>query len=81
MNEKTDWITTSQACELSGYHPDSMRKLLPTLGYKDVSIASMRDVNMKLSGSERIEDSYYFATAEVGRGNGLILTKENGGVP
>ena len=28
MTDKVDWITTTEACELSGYHPDSMRKLL-----------------------------------------------------
>ena len=28
MINNTDWITTSQACELSGFHPDSLRKLL-----------------------------------------------------
>ena len=28
MINNTDWITTSQACELSGYHADSLRKLL-----------------------------------------------------
>ena len=28
MTDKVDWITTTEACELSGYHPDYVRKLL-----------------------------------------------------
>jgi excisionase family DNA binding protein len=28
MTDLDNWITTSQACELSGYHPDYVRKLL-----------------------------------------------------
>jgi excisionase family DNA binding protein len=28
MIDNADWLTTSQACELSGYHPDYVRKLL-----------------------------------------------------
>ena len=30
MTDLDNWITTSQACELSGYHPDYVRKLLQT---------------------------------------------------
>ena len=28
MNDGNDWITTQEAAELSGYHPDHLRRLI-----------------------------------------------------
>ena len=63
-----------------GCSRERMKALLPTLGFSDVNIVSMREANQQYAGSDRIEDSYYFATAEVGKTNGIILTRENGGL-
>jgi methyltransferase (TIGR00027 family) len=56
-----------------GCDPARMKALLPTLGFKDVNITSMREANLRYSGTDRIEDSYYFTTAESGSGNGRLV--------
>jgi len=53
-----------------GSRPDRIASMLKNLGYGNVNVVSMREANKQYSGTERIEDSYYFATAETG-GNGI----------
>jgi methyltransferase (TIGR00027 family) len=48
-----------------GYPPAKMKGMLKNLGYGRVNIVSMREANRIYSGSGQIEDSYFFATAEV----------------
>ncbi len=48
-----------------GSSPESMNKLLIDLGYKDINIVGMNQVNSILGGKNDIEDCYYFATAEI----------------
>jgi methyltransferase (TIGR00027 family) len=48
-----------------GFRPERMKGMLRGLGYGGVSIVSMREANRMYSGSSQIEDSYFFATAEV----------------
>lgn len=62
-----------------GCSRERMKALLPTLGFNDINIVSMREANEQYSGSNRIEDSYYFATAETGKPASVILSKKNGG--
>ncbi|MEW5796686.1 MAG: SAM-dependent methyltransferase [Candidatus Zixiibacteriota bacterium] len=49
-----------------GCDPKTMRDLLPGLGFSSVNVVDMREINRRCGGTEKIEDSYYFATAEVG---------------
>jgi hypothetical protein len=42
-----------------------MKAMLSRLGYSNVKILSMRETNWMYSGSEDVEDSYFFATAEI----------------
>jgi methyltransferase (TIGR00027 family) len=55
-----------------GSSPETMRSLLPSLGYGNVHIVDMREMNREYGGTDRIEDSYYFATAEVGAEGQLL---------
>jgi len=48
-----------------GYPPEKMEGMLRGLGYGGVNILSMRETNLIYCGSAQIEDSYFFATAEV----------------
>jgi len=48
-----------------GCSPEKMKRILHSLGYGNVRIVDMRQVNWIYSGSEDVEDSYFFATAEV----------------
>ena len=48
-----------------GCHPDKMKKVLCDIGYRNVGIVSMREAYKMYSGSDKIEDSYFFATADV----------------
>ena len=61
-----------------GCDPRTMRALLPTLGYHSVKVVDMREMNRQYSGTDKIEDSYYFATAEVGSGVKLFRPNGNG---
>lgn len=89
VDDETDYQGNRQLLQLCasinepltfGCDPDKMKALLPTLGYGSINIVDMRNINQQYGGSARIEDSYYFATAEVGKPSDLILTRENGGL-
>ena len=64
-----------------GCRPDKMKALLPALGYGSVDIVSMREANRQYGGSGRIEDSYYFATAEVGPTSQPLPEQDSGDRP
>ena len=54
--------------------PERMNAILTSAAYGNVKIVSMREANRLYSGTDRIEDSYFFATAEVkANGNGTAL--------
>jgi len=61
-----------------GFQPDRMPGVLKGLGYEGIKIISLAQANMIYCGSDRIEDSYYFATAEIGQRGGK---NGNGGKP
>lgn len=62
-----------------GSRPENMRRLLSGLGYGDIVIAGLPETYRRYTGSDRIEDSYFFATAEVMiSGNGRNGDGENG---
>jgi methyltransferase (TIGR00027 family) len=48
-----------------GCQPDEMTAILNSLGYRNVSMTSMREANRIYCGTGEIEDSYHFATAEI----------------
>jgi methyltransferase (TIGR00027 family) len=48
-----------------GCSPEKMREILHRLGYTNVKIRSMRETNWMYCGSEEVEDSYFFATADI----------------
>ncbi len=48
-----------------GCSPEKMKEILFRLGYSNVKILSMRETNWMYCGSEDVEDSYFFATAEI----------------
>ena len=52
-----------------GCHPNEMKALLQNLGYQKVRIINMREVNHIYCDSDQIEDSYFFASAEIGNGS------------
>jgi len=52
-----------------GSHPERMKTILQSIGYTNIGMTSMREANQRYGGSGRIEDSYFFATAETGNGN------------
>ena len=64
-----------------GCDPKTMRELLPGLGFSSVNVVDMREMNRQYGGTEKIEDSYYFATAEVGSGVKLFRPSRNGDEP
>lgn len=51
-----------------GCEPEKMKMLLRGLGYRNVNITNMRQTSQIYGGSAKIEDCYYFATAESGNG-------------
>ena len=53
-----------------GCSPNRMREILRRSGYGDISITDMRETHKNYAGSDRIEDSYYFATAHTGKTGG-----------
>lgn len=48
-----------------GCRPDRMSRILRNVGYTNVNILSMREANQQYRGADMIEDSYFFATADV----------------
>jgi methyltransferase (TIGR00027 family) len=48
-----------------GCSPEKMRGILHRLGYGNIKIVSMQETNWMYSESDQIENSYFFATAEV----------------
>lgn len=78
IDDETDYMGNRQLLRICasigepltfGCRPDDMRRLLTGLGYGNISIASLPETLMRYTGSDRIEDSYYFASAETGPGN------------
>jgi methyltransferase (TIGR00027 family) len=89
IDDETDYMGNRQLLHLCasinepltfGCDPEKMKALLPTLGFRGIDIVSMRQANLEYSGTDKIEDSYYFATAEVGSQPLLITGSDNGGV-
>jgi methyltransferase (TIGR00027 family) len=58
-----------------GCRPERMKSILQRVGYGNVGILNLREANKLYCGSDDIEDSYFFATAEVAR---CAETKEIG---
>lgn len=73
INDETDYKGNRMLLKLCadikepltfGCQPDKMTTILNNLGYGNVSVTSMREANRIYCGTGKIEDSYYFATAE-----------------
>jgi len=47
-----------------GCNPEKMTGILKATGFGKINIISMREANRMYCGTDKIEDSYYFATAE-----------------
>lgn len=47
--------------------PDRMKSIMENAGFGKIKIVSMREANQLYCGSDHIEDSYFFATAETQR--------------
>jgi methyltransferase (TIGR00027 family) len=50
-----------------GCRPEKMKLVLSNLGFDAIDIVGMRQAHQIYCGSDRIEDSYYFATAQSGK--------------
>ncbi len=48
-----------------GSRPQQMREVLGHLGYGNIDIIGLPEAYRRYTGSDKIEDSYYFATAQV----------------
>jgi methyltransferase (TIGR00027 family) len=48
-----------------GSRPDSMKRFLAQLGYGDIDIVGLPETLRRYTGSDKIENGYFFATAEV----------------
>jgi methyltransferase (TIGR00027 family) len=48
-----------------GSRPEKIRGMLSSIGFGNINIVSMREANRLYSGTDKIEDSYFFTTAEV----------------
>jgi len=60
-----------------------MRQMLCAAGFGNVQIRNMREAHRMYGGDDAIEDSYLFATAEVGHplsGNGSLVSRSPGGL-
>ncbi len=77
INDETDYKGNRMLLKLCadikepltfGSRPIEMNDILKRLGYENVGITSMREANRIYSGTDQIEDCYYFATAEVCKG-------------
>jgi len=60
-----------------GCSPEKCREILAGTGFAKVDIMDMREANKIYSGTDRIEDSYYFVTAEVGKSDNENFDKKN----
>jgi methyltransferase (TIGR00027 family) len=76
VDDETDYQGNRQLLDLCasikepltfGCRPDRMKTILHSIGYGNIGMTSMREANRIYGGSERIEDSYFFATAQVSR--------------
>ncbi|UCE67232.1 MAG: class I SAM-dependent methyltransferase [Candidatus Zixiibacteriota bacterium] len=74
INDETDYKGNRMLIKLCadikepltfGCQPKKMTDILTGLGYNSINITSMREANRIYSGTDKIEDSYYFATAEI----------------
>ncbi len=54
-----------------GCQPEKVKAILYNLGFNQVKIISMRELNHIYCGSGKIEDSYFFATAEMPKDSDL----------
>lgn len=63
-----------------GSRPDAMRELLTRLGFSNIDIASLPETLRRYTGSDKIEDSYFFATAETGQDANGSSGKSNNGL-
>ncbi|MEW5923782.1 MAG: SAM-dependent methyltransferase [Candidatus Zixiibacteriota bacterium] len=52
-----------------GCTPDNMKTILHSTGYNGINIISMREASRMYCETDKIEDSYYFATATVSDNN------------
>lgn len=77
INDETDYKGNRMLLKLCadikepltfGSQPTEMNHILKRLGFENIIITSMREANRIYSGNDRIEDCYYFASAEVSRG-------------
>jgi hypothetical protein len=50
-----------------------MKKILENSGFGRIEITGMREAYKKYCGSDRIEDSYFFTTAEVIKNDGAKM--------
>ncbi len=90
IDDETDYQGNRQLLQLCasinepltfGSRPDDIRQLLSEIGFGNIGITSMREAHKMYYGNDRIEDSYFFATAEVGNrqpsddgnGKGVII--------
>lgn len=48
-----------------GSHPRSMHQVLTRLGYGNIEIVGLPETLKRYTGSDQIEDSYFFASAEI----------------
>ena len=76
IDDQTDYQGNRQLLKLCadiqepltfGFQPDRMPGVLQGLGYKGIKIVSLPQANQIYCGSDKIENSYYFASAEIGR--------------
>jgi methyltransferase (TIGR00027 family) len=74
IDDETDYMGNRQLLQLCanvqepltfGCQPNRMKNILQGLGFDNVKTVSMQEANMIYSGSDKIENCYYFATAEV----------------
>jgi len=74
VDDETDYKGNRQLLKLCadvqepltfGCQPERMKGILNSVGYDKIKIVSMREANRIYCESENIEDSYFFATAEV----------------
>ncbi len=63
-----------------GSRPDTMRHLLSGLGFGKIDIISLPETLRRYTGSDKIENSYFFATAETRRDAGETNGGSNNGL-
>ena len=74
IDDETDYMGNRELLQLCanvqepltfGCQPNRMKGILQGLGFGNVNTISMQEANMIYCGSDKIENCYYFATAEV----------------